>query len=311
MAQEIVLILALWIGLFLDFLLADPTWLPHPIVGFGKLIGFGEKWLNNGKFRLIKGLLLSLSLTAGVFSGVYFFEQWLFSVNIWLGMLFNALCVFYGVASEGLIREGKAIFEILHTKGLEAGRAQLSRIVGRETHQLSAQQIRTATLESMSENLSDGVVAPLFYYALFGAPGIMAYKMSNTQDSMIGYKNERYFEFGKSAARIDDVLNFLPARLTVVLMAVANLNFNAIVFAKKYGRQHSSPNAGYPEAALAGILNCRFGGPNWYHGQLVEKPYIGEFERLIKEKDIQVALRTNYLTSVLLCLLISILWLIF
>ncbi len=311
MDSSLSLILGLWVGLLLDLWLADPYWLPHPIVGFGKLIDWGERRLNRGRFRLIAGAFFSIGLITLVFAVVFLLELWLISLHFGLAVGLNAVCVFFGIANEGLIREGKAVFEALSKKGLEAGRKQLSRIVGRETSQLDAQQIRTATLESMSENLSDGVIAPLFYFALLGVPGIMAYKMANTLDSMIGYRNHRYERFGKTAAYVDDILNYIPARLTVLLMAVASLNLNAITYVIKYGHHHKSPNAGFPEAALAGILQCRFGGPNWYHGELVEKPYIGQTDRTIHEDDLRKTIWINHLATLLFCLIISIGWLIF
>ncbi len=189
---------------------------------------------------------------------------------------------------------------MLHNQGLEAGRKQLSRIVGRDTTQLTAQQIRIAVLETMSENLSDGVVAPLFYYALAGIPGMMTYKMINTLDSMLGYRSARYEQFGKFAARLDDVANFIPARLTALLMVLVSGSWRGFLFTIKYGHKHKSPNAGYPEAALAGILNCRFGGPNRYHGQLVSKPYIGKQDRLIQPEEIERISRINHCTCFLM-----------
>ena len=311
MDSSLSLILGLWVGLLLDLWLADPNWLPHPIVGFGRLIAWGERRLNRGRFRLIAGAFFSIGLITLIFTVVFLLELWLISLHFGLAVGLNAVCVFFGIANEGLIREGKAVFEALSKKGLDAGRKQLSRIVGRETSQLDAQQIRTATLESMSENLSDGVIAPLFYFAFLGAPGIMAYKMANTLDSMIGYRNHRYEQFGKTAAYVDDILNYIPARLTVLLMAVASLNPNAITYAIKYGHHHKSPNAGFPEAALAGILQCRFGGPNWYHGELVEKPYIGQTDRTIHENDLRKTIWINHLATLLFCLIASIGWLVF
>ena len=175
---------------------------------------------------------------------------------------------------------------------------QVARIVGRDTSELSAQEVRTAALETLAENLSDGVIAPLFWYALLGVPGMMAYKMVNTLDSMIGYRNERYKDFGCFAARLDDVANYLPARLTALLMVLASGRISLIKFVWKYGDQHASPNSGYPEAALAGILDCRFGGPHNYFGQEVWKPFIGEHERLFTTSDMQVSVRINRLAEV-------------
>jgi adenosylcobinamide-phosphate synthase len=154
------------------------------------------------------------------------------------------------------------VFAVLDQQGIEAGRHQLARIVGRDTAQLDAQQIRTAVLESLAENLSDGVVAPLCAYALGGVPGLMAYKMVNTLDSMVGYRNPRYELFGKFAARLDDVANFLPARLTAGLLAALGGSRRGFQFILRFGNQHKSPNAGYPEAALAGVLTTASSCPS-------------------------------------------------
>jgi adenosylcobinamide-phosphate synthase len=149
-------------------------------------------------------------------------------------------------------------------------------------------------LETLAENLSDGVVAPLFYYAIGGVPLLFAYKMVNTLDSMIGYKSERYRQFGCFAARTDDVFNFIPARITALLMLLVTFRWDVAPFVLKYGPKHASPNSGYPESAMAGILKCRFGGPNVYHGVLVEKPFIGETKREITAKDISKACAVNF-----------------
>jgi adenosylcobinamide-phosphate synthase len=186
---------------------------------------------------------------------------------------------------------------------LEKGRAQLSRIVGRDTAQLDAQEIRTAALETLAENLSDGVIAPLFWYMLLGIPGMAAYKMINTLDSMIGYKTERYKDFGCWAAHIDDVANWIPARLTALLMVLVAGRPGLLGFVHKYGRQHASPNSGYPESALAGILNCRFGGTHTYFGQEFYKPYIGHNDRPLTTQDARRAIRINILSEILMLFL--------
>jgi len=170
---------------------------------------------------------------------------------------------------------------------------------------LSPQQIRTAALETLSENLSDGVIAPLFWFILLGVPGMFAYKMVNTLDSMIGYKNERYEQFGCWAARIDDIANYIPARLTSFLMIISSGRLSLLSFVARFGRRHASPNSGYPEAALAGILNCRFGGPNIYFGRLVDKPYIGENDKELTTADLNVAVNINVRTEILMVLLVT------
>ncbi len=189
---------------------------------------------------------------------------------------------------------------------MEAGRKRLSWIVGRDTSSLSEQQVRTATLETLSENLSDGVIAPLFYYVLLGVPGAVTYKMINTLDSMIGYKSERYHLFGKFAARLDDVVNYVPARITSLLMLVVAGKPQGLHFVFQEGKKHASPNAGYPEAALAYILGCQFGGPNYYHGKLVDKPYIGSHPKVLTVQDLKMATYVNWMSSTVFIVLYSI-----
>ncbi|MCC9138217.1 adenosylcobinamide-phosphate synthase CbiB [Pontibacter silvestris] len=294
MEQALLLIIPLAAGYLLDLLVGDPENLPHPVRVFGNLIYKGEQLLNKLKYRFLKGMLLTLALCLLTFFTFSTVGEMLLSLHPYLYLLFAGIFVFYGLANRGLVDEGRKVFQVLHTQGLEAGRKQLSRIVGRDTSQLSPQQIRIAVLETMSENLSDGVIAPLFYFALAGVPGMMTYKMINTMDSMLGYRNDRYEQFGKFAARLDDVANFIPARITALLMALVSICWQGLVFVLKYGNKHKSPNAGYPEAALAGILNCQFGGPNVYHGVLVDKPYIGEQDRVIKHQEIYRVSRINH-----------------
>ncbi|WP_439184238.1 adenosylcobinamide-phosphate synthase CbiB [Carboxylicivirga taeanensis] len=299
--------IAVLVGYIFDLLVGDPVKLPHPIVYFGKSISFTEKRMNRGKSRLVKGMLSSISLIVTVFLLFHFLMMWSLQASLWLYALLTAIFFFYGLANRTLITECIDVFKALEFGGVAAGRKQVSRIVGRDTSQLTEQEIKKAALETMAENLSDGVVAPLFWYALLGIPGMMAYKMINTLDSMIGYKSERYLLYGRVAAYIDDVANYVPARITAFLMAMVVFSIRALRFIVKFGSKHSSPNAGYPEAALAGILNVRFGGPNVYHGQLVDKPFIGENDRLLTQQDVYIAARVNHLVclcSVLLGIVI-------
>lgn len=300
MEQALLLIIPLAIGYLLDLLIGDPEKLPHPVRVFGKLIYKGDLLLNKPGHRMLKGMLLAIGLCLLTFFTFKVVGELLLARHPYLYLLFAGIFVFYGLANKGLIDEGRAVFQVLHTQGLEAGRKQLSRIVGRDTSQLTPQQIRIAVLETMSENLSDGVIAPLFYYALAGVPGMMTYKMINTMDSMLGYRNARYEQFGMFAARLDDVVNFIPARITAFLMALVSGCWQAVVFIQKYGHKHKSPNAGYPEAALAGILNCRFGGPNVYQGVLVEKPYIGAQNRIITHQEIYRVIKINHSTCLVM-----------
>lgn len=295
----------LLLGYLLDLILGDPRRLPHPIRLFGNAIYFGESLLNKGKFRFIKGMLLTLLLCSLVFVFFYFLSNILLQTNTILYVLFTALFLFYGLANKSLIQEGAAVFDALQNNGLDAGRKRLSWIVGRDTTTLSENQIRTAVFETLSENLSDGVIAPLFYYAIGGLPAMMVYKMINTLDSMIGYKSDKYFYFGKFAARLDDIANFIPARLTAFLMVLVSGKWNLFSFIYQFGNQHASPNSGYPEAALAGIMNCRFGGPNSYHGKIVEKPYIGVNNRIIEHQEITEVAKINHKVTLLAVIIIT------
>lgn len=293
METDIIIIIPLLAGYLLDLVLGDPYRLPHPVRFFGTLIGIAEGRLNNGKYRFLKGMAMVLLLCTGTYLFFYSVVHFLLVYCVPLYFPFATAFIFYGLANQSLVTEGKKVFDALQQKGLEAGREQLSWIVGRDTSQLSAQQIRTAVFETMSENLSDGVVAPLFFYFIAGVPGMLTYKMINTLDSMIGYRNERYEYFGKFAARLDDVANFIPARITAILMLLVTLSFRGWRFVLLYGHQHKSPNAGYPESALAGILDVRFGGPNIYHGKMVDKPYIGVNNREIKHEEFKVVSSIN------------------
>ena len=334
-------VLSLLVGWVLDLVFGDPQRLPHPVVGFGKAIAFFERRLNKGRHRMLKGALMSIALIALVFAATWLVRSQLslFTSHFSLltshsslltphfSLLFDVIIIFYCLAGTTLIREVRQVF-LAVDRSLEEGRAQVARIVGRDTSQLSAQEVRTAALETLAENLSDGVIAPLFWLALLGVPGMLAYKMVNTLDSLIGYRTERYKDFGCWAAHIDDVANYIPARLTALLMILSSSLFTShsslltshsslftshsslftshsslLTFVRKYGRCHASPNSGYPEAALAGILDCRFGGPHYYFGQLFDKPYIGTNDRLLTTADMQKAVRVNRTAEVLMVLL--------
>lgn len=306
METYIIIIIPLLAGYLLDLIFGDPEGLPHPVRFFGSLISFAEKQLNKGKFRFVKGMLMVLVLCAGTFFCFYFLIHFMLSHSVPVYFLFATAFVYYALANKGLIAEGKQVFDALKYQGLEAGRKRLSRIVGRDTSNLDSQQIRVAVLETMSENLSDGVIAPLFFYFIAGIPGMLTYKMINTMDSMVGYRNDRYEYFGKFAARLDDVANFIPARITTILMLLVTFSLRGWRFVLQYGHQHKSPNAGYPEAALAGILDVQFGGPNVYHGILVDKPIIGSNNREIKHEEFQTVSSINQSVCLLMVLSMAI-----
>lgn len=307
--------LPLLVAWLLDRSLGDPAWLPHPVVAFGKMISFSEHIFNKGQGRGLKGALVAIILVLAVYLAALYLLRWaaVFSPGLLLSL--QILAIFFCLAGTTLVREVRMVFEAVD-RSLEEGRTQVARIVGRDTSELSAQEVRTAALETLAENLSDGVIAPLFWYMLLGVPGMLAYKMVNTLDSMIGYRNNRYRAFGCFAARLDDVANYIPARLTAMLMILAAIPrtrkntpqylvaggdshqpgglLALLKFVGRYGNQHASPNSGYPEAALAGILDCRFGGPHNYFGEEVWKPYIGHNGRLLTTEDMKIATRINF-----------------
>ncbi len=335
------LALLLLLAWLLDVWLGDPRWMPHPVVGFGRLIAWGEHRLNRGWWRRTKGAFLTMGLIVGVLllvgalqyvldaaartAGTLVAQRALYGLRCLVLTLLMFLCL----AGHTLRREVRDVFLALD-RGLDEGRRQVARIVGRDTERLTAQEVRTAALETLAENLSDGVVAPLFWLTLLGVPGMMAYKMVNTLDSMIGYRTERYRMFGCWAARIDDVANYVPARLTALLMLlVAPLvtalwhggmvrkngekrgsplgrRWRRLRFVLRYGPCHASPNSGWPEAALASVLDCRFGGTHDYFGESVEKPYIGDNPRPLATADLYVSLHLC-LGAEVVALLVSVL----
>ena len=284
--------IAIVIGWVLDLIMGDPMGLPHPIVWFGRAISYCEHRWNSGGYRKAKGAVGALVLVAGVFFLVAAIDQLMIRIGLLAVVAFRSLVVFYGLAGTTLTREVRMVFEAVD-RSLDEGRKQVARIVGRDTGKLSAQEVRTAALETLAENLSDGVVAPLFWLAVGGVPAMMAYKMVNTLDSMVGYRTDRYRDFGCVAARLDDVANFIPARLTALLMVTVSGKWGLMAFVRRFGPCHASPNSGYPEAALAGILNCRFGGPHDYFGQLFEKPFIGDNEKMLTTEDMRKAISIN------------------
>lgn len=292
-------------GYLLDLLFGDPRKLPHPIVAFGNIIGWCERHFNTGRHRKAKGCLVAIGLPLATLcaGGGLAWGAWAIHPALYYAVA--SVFVFYGLANHSLIEEGGEVIRTLETRGVEAGRKRLSWIVGRDTSRLSPKKIYTAVLETMAENLSDGVVAPLFFYALGGFPAMMMYKMVNTLDSMVGYKDARYKDFGCCSAHLDDILNYIPARLTALLMALSGYRKGIFAFIRKYARQHASPNSGYPESAMAGILDCRFGGPNIYHGIRVEKPYIGTNDRELTIGDFKRAARVNQTVCLLTVVLIA------
>lgn len=266
----------------LDLLLGDPQGWPHPVRWMGRAIEWLEpicrkRWRN----EYFAGTVFAVGLILASWLAAVAVVQMLAGLHPLLGSLAEVVMIYYSLAIRSLKDAAMEIHGLLKRGKIDSARTKLSFIVGRDVTRYQAQDIARATVETVAENFVDGVLSPLFFVAIGGAPLGMAYKMVNTLDAMVGYKNERYLRFGRSAAHIDDAANYIPARLSVmVLGAVAgwfNTNSGRRAFrtALRDGRRHSSPNAGYPEAAFAGAMGIRLGGPNYYHGQLVEKSFLG------------------------------------
>ena len=267
----------------LDLTIGDPHWLPHPVVLMGKFISWGEAFLRTGNPRrdFLAGMALSLALIALSAAAAWALVALFYSWPALLSFIALAALASTALATRGLLDAVKQIEAPLHARDLTTAREKLSHIVGRETAHLNQDKVLSASLESLAESTCDGIVAPLFYLFLGGVPAAMAYKAISTLDSMIGYRTEKYFYFGKFAARLDDVANYVPARLTACFMVVATfaLRLNsarALRVAWRDHANHLSPNAGYPEAALAGAFGVRLGGDSIYFGIKIDKPYLGD-----------------------------------
>jgi adenosylcobinamide-phosphate synthase len=275
---------SLLLGAFLlDLAIGDPRWFPHAVVLMGKFVSTGERFLWSGKTLrdFVSGMVLSLTLIALVVGATWVLVYGLALLNPLIAFVLTAGLASTTLATRGLLTAVTKIETPLRSSNLVEARKNLADIVGRDTFALNQDKVLRASLESLAENTSDGVVAPLFYLFLGGIPLAMAYKAVNTLDSMIGYRTERYLYFGKFAARLDDVANFIPARLTGLFMVIATLlvRHNAGLAMRILQRDHAnhlSPNAGYPEAALAGALGIRLGGPSVYFGKEVRKPAMGD-----------------------------------
>lgn len=287
-------------GFLLDCLLGDPEKMPHPVIWMGKAISRLEKWLRRRlpqtpEGERTGGRILAFTLPVGtllISGGLCWLFWWIHPL---LGLALQILWCWQALAMRCLAKESRNVYRRLKTEGLEAGRNAVARIVGRDTAQLSEQGVIKATVETVAENFSDGVLAPLLYMLIGGAPLALAYKSINTMDSMVGYKNDKYLHFGRAAAKLDDVANYIPSRISALLWIVAsplaggNLK-NAWKIWRRDRRNHASPNSAQTESACAGSLGIQLAGPACYFGKRMEKPYIGDAVREIEPEDI---LRTN------------------
>ena len=304
-------IAALIAGYLLDLLLGDPEWLYHPVRLIGKYISFAEKRLRKrgGNLRIC-ALILTISTTLATMAAATLI-LWLLrlagDVPLFIGM---ALMDWMGIAVTCMAKEARGVGRALKL-GVGPARKQVARIVGRDTENLNEEEIIKATVETVAENTTDGVISPILY-ALIGGPVLLwGYKAVNTLDSMVGYMDEKYRDIGWSSAKLDDVLNFIPARLTALLMALAARltgldGKNALRIVRRDHANHKSPNSAWSEAAAAGALHIQLGGTHLYFGKPVEKPTIGDDDRPAEEEDIRKVNRLLYVTSGLMMLIAAV-----
>jgi adenosylcobinamide-phosphate synthase len=268
-----------------DWIAGDPEWLPHPVRLMGKCIELGERTLRRSdqtpQVEFVTGSLLTVSMATASYLAAAKTIRWAEKRSPWFGVIVETALAWTCMASRSLHDEASAIIAALEDRDIALARVRLARIVGRDTQRLDEQEISRAVIEAVAESASDGVIAPLFYMALGGVPLAMAYKAVNTLDSMIGHADDRYLYFGKTAARLDDFANFLPARLTALGIAAtaamvegANPGIAMDTWLRD-GNKHKSPNAGQPESAMAGALQACLGGTNFYGGEVVSSPLIG------------------------------------
>lgn len=303
---------AFLLGFLLDLLLGDPYWLPHPVRLIGKGITKTEALLRpagkmrtnrqelQGGRRLVVIVLLATTLLAALLLfGAY-------ALHPCLGLLVETIMTYQILAVKCLKVESMKVYHCLKEQGLVAARGAVSMIVGRDTAQLDAEGVTKAAIETVAENTSDGIIAPMLYTAIGGPVLGFFYKAVNTMDSMIGYKNERYLYFGRGAAKLDDVMNYIPARISAYLMIAAAFcggkcydGRRAYIIYKRDNRNHASPNSAQTESVCAGALGIQLAGDASYFGKLVHKPYIGDAVRRVEAEDIKRAGRLMYLTAFL------------
>lgn len=305
-------VLAIGIGFFLDRLIGDPQNWPHPVRWIGSFISKMTGKLNRGSLRTFKGAILLLVTVMLVFFTVSTLVLISYQLHVWLGVMVEAMLIAIGLAQKSLRVAAMDVYEPLKNRNIAEARTKLSYIVGRDTEILTEQEISRATIETVSENTADGITSPLFWAFLFGAPGLWIYKSINTLDSMVGYKDERYESFGKFSARADDVFNYVPARLTGLLIICFTPNRSDVPFFRRIknwlrdARRHASPNSGYLEAATAWQLGIQLGGDSTYGGVRSERATVGLEKTTLNRQHIQWAISDMHRVSFIFWLLFTV-----
>ena len=304
----------------LDQWLADPPHWPHPVKLMGSLIQRLEHHLypstESKKHQLLSGLLLVILVLVSSYSTAWLGLQAMLWVHPALGYVFALYLTYASLSAKGLKLAAVEVLQPLERGDISEAKKNLSFIVGRDTQELSEEGIARAVVETVAENFSDGVMAPLFYFVIGGAPLIILYKAINTMDSMVGYQNQRYQYFGRVAAKLDDMANWVPARLSAVFLIMAGIvsGFDwksGVKTTLSDGRNHKSPNAGWPEAAVAGVLGIQLGGANTYFGTLVVKPTIGQPGRKVDGEAVRQSLKLLDLASgmaMIAALVLTVMW---
>ena len=291
-----ILVIKIWIAYVLDLIFGDPQNIIHPVQVIGKMISSGEKYLlgkrheSDRKYKFFAGMILNITVISVTYAVTYLIYK--SSENSIIFMIAEIYLMYTIFSINSLAREGNRVYNILKEGNIERARKDLSYLVSRDTGTMDEKMIIRSTMETISENTVDGIVAPMLYMFLGGLPLSMTYKAINTFDSMVGYKNEKYMDFGKFSAKLDDVANFIPARITGILIVIASMILgydykNSLKIFIRDRKNHSSPNSGHAEAGVAGALGVQFGGRVSYFGKEVDKPVIGDKIKDFELEDIK------------------------
>ena len=309
--NRLIFFIKIWIAYVLDLIFGDPQNVVHPVQVIGKIISAGEKVLLRKKYKFLAGAVLNIFTVSITYTLMYLISK---SVKISVFFMIIEIYLMYTIFSiNSLAREGNRVYRILKEGDIEKARKDLSYLVSRDTETMDEKMIIRSTMETISENTVDGIVAPMFYMFLGGMPLAMAYKAINTLDSMVGYKNEKYMDFGKFSAKVDDAANFIPARITGILIVLASMILgydykNSLKIFLRDRKNHSSPNSAHSEASVAGALGVQFGGKVSYFGKEIDKPTIGDKTKEFELEDIRKNIRIMYVTSFLSLVIFSLIF---
>lgn len=306
--NKLILVIKIWIAYVLDLIFGDPQNIIHPVQIIGRMINIGEnsllgkKYKSDRKYKFFAGMILNITVISLTYGITYLIHRT--SENSIIFTVAEIYLMYTVFSINSLAREGNRVYNILKEGNIERARKDLSYLVSRDTETMDEKMIIRSTMETISENTVDGIVAPMLYMFLGGLPLSMTYKAINTFDSMVGYKNEKYMDFGKFSAKLDDVANFIPARITGILIVIASMILgydykNSLKIFIRDRKNHSSPNSGHAEAGVAGALGVQFGGRISYFGKEVDKPVIGDKIKDFELEDIKKNIKIMYVASFL------------